>query len=163
MTHFATKGFEMKSDEVLKKVEAEAGKVEAIVIDEAKKAKRWLKRFWTWAWATSWKTKAAAVVAVLAVLLCGMAVVYHSPAPEYVTRSEASVMLSRSQVSMQSSYDALSRRMDAVESGLHQLDGRIGTLEAKPEPSKIATNSISRKVPVRRRVRKSSESPWYLP
>ena len=158
MTHFATKGFEMKTEEILKKVEAQSVKVEAVVIDEAKKAKGWLKRAWQWTWRTSWKTKTTVVVAVLAVLLCGMAAAYHSP--EYVTRSEASVMLSRSQVSMQSSYDALSRRMDAVESGLHQMDGRIGTLEAKPEPSKITTGSLPKKAPVRRYVRKPASSSW---
>lgn len=151
----------MKNDEIIQKVEAEAVKAEMAVI-------RWSKAAWAWVetlpykfMASSLKTKALAVVAgliALMVLFDGVPSqsTVTAMVPDYMTRSEASVMLSARATDLQSSIDAMSRRMDTMEAGQHQLDSRIKSLEAK----QITTGSITKKAPVKRYVRKPASSSW---
>ncbi|HVT27646.1 MAG TPA: hypothetical protein VHE81_06470 [Lacipirellulaceae bacterium] len=148
----------MKSDEIIEAVEG----VETAVIDDAKKARGWLKSAWDWAWNTSWKTKAVVGVILLTGLLCGMASAYRSPT--YLTRSEASVMLSARETATRASLDSMSRRMDVMEAGQHQLDSRLKAIEAKPEPAPITTGSIpKKKVSVKKHARKPASSWFDLP
>lgn len=148
----------MKSDEIIQAVEG----VETAVLDDAKKARGWLKSAWAWAWGTSWKTKAVVGVILLTGLLCGMASRY--TAPNYVTASEANRMLTEHDSVLRSEIKTLSQHADTLDAGLHQLDSRVKALEAKPEPAPITTGSIpKKKVSVKKHARKPASSWFDLP
>jgi hypothetical protein len=157
----------MKSDEVIQKAEAEVAKAETAVI-------RWSKATWAWAKtlpakfrASSLKTKAIAVVAVIIALM----VIFDgvpsqstvtAMVPDYMTRAQVRQMVSDGDATTL----AYARASAPTRSEFNDLQAQVQKLNAQAEAieaklsSQITTGSLPKKAPVRRYVRKPASSSW---
>ena len=124
----------MKSDEIIEAVEAEVEKAESVV-------KRWLKAARNWLLALSFKTKATIVVSIAILSGLMFTLVSASHAPAYVSRSEAYQMLAQRDAKIAD----LSKRLNGMNSDLHQIRIELNAVEAKlTAPAKITTGSIKK-------------------
>jgi hypothetical protein len=154
----------MKNDEVIQKVEAEAVKAEMAVI-------RWSKAAWARTqtlpykfMASSLKTKAVAVIAVLIALMVLFDGVpsqstVTAMVPDYMTRAQVRQMVSEGDAATL----AYARAGAPTKSEFNDLQAQVEKMKAEAdaiEAKQITTGSIPKKAPVKRYVRKPASSSW---